>query len=266
MICNLQSFEINSFYCQKNNDSSDISYYLDVPQDYLDSVTHISVTSINIPDTFTQLDETDNLVLVEDTDQVQIVYSIGSYYTKSNMMLDLQTKLNANSPNGYTYTITDNNTLLDDRSMKITVNDNTKTKQIILSGKYLRYLYGLDETNTFTDELISKPINLTPISTVYIHSNCCGGYNTSGLASSDIICALDVKKCGTEQVYSVLDNAKPFNPVRNIRLKLTDFDNYFLNIYDNEWRLTITLFTLEESWISKVSSFIDFLVLKKMKH
>lgn len=258
MITNLQSFEINSFYCKANNGTSDISYYLDVPQDFLEEVTHFSVISATIPNTWTQLDDTDILGLVEGDKSATFNYPIGSYYTKQNMMSHLQQILNQISPNRFTYTVQDNSILLDDKAIHISCNDTTLAKNIVLNGKYLKLIYGLGDGNPFTSSLVSKPTNLYPISTIHIHSNISASLNSSGLQSNDIIASVNVDKCGTEAQFDIISNMKPFSKQRNLEIRLTDFDNYYLDLYDNHWVVTIAFFTYREGFIDTMIKNQDY--------
>lgn len=258
MITNIQTFEVNSYYCTKNGDSSDINYYLDVDQHFLDNATHFSITSAYVPNTFTQLDHSDSLILTEGNVSQTYTYSLGTYLTKQNMMTHLQQILNGLSTNNFSYTISDNNILLDDKAIKITCSDTTVTKTITLKGKYLTCIYGLQNTNTFTNTLIGFPTNLFPIAAVYIHANICDGYNSSGLGTADIICSVNYHNCGTEQTYGIRENMRPFSPNKNIRFYLTDFDNYPLDLFNNDWKITISFFSYREEYISKINQFIDY--------
>jgi len=260
MIINLQIFEVNSNFCKKGELSSDIIYSKQLPDVYNESVTNISLLSANIPNTFTQIDDTDKLILTEGESSAEYVFPIGTYYTKQNMMQDLARILNSISPNAYTYSVSDNNTLLDDRAIKIFCLETNTPKKITLVGKYLKAIYGLNEETSFTSIAISKPVNLSPISTIHVRCDKARGYNSTGLGATDILASVDVQKCGTTIEFpSILHTMKQFNrDGSDIRFYLTDFDNMPLDIYDNDWKLTFALFTYAEGFIDKILQVSNF--------
>lgn len=258
MFTDVSSFIINSYFCNKlNNSTTEIEYVFDIPQDHLQTITHFSVVNVNLPNTFTQLDEQDMLELVEGLQSATIAYTAGTYKTKANAMLDFQNKLNQISPNQFTYTVTDNNAILDDNALKITCSDAIIQKQIIFKDKYLRYIYGLNKTNNFVSSLSGYSMNLNPISSIFIHSNICSSYNTSGLNVSDIIASVDVKSCGTTVQYDMYHNMKQFTGQKNAKFYLSDFDNYYLDISNNDWIMTINLYRYQELWLDRLNHFIS---------
>lgn len=256
MFTEVTSFVVNSFFCKKNGDSSEIEYRLDIPQEYTEAITHFSVVAANIPATFTQLDSGDTITLSENSKSTTVVYTPGTFKTKANAMLDLQNKLSAMSPNQFTYQVTDSNIILDDGAMKITCSDNTQTKNISFNGKYLQYIYGLNQTNSFITSLTGTFMNLNPISTIYIHSNICSTFNTSGMNTADIIAAIDISQCGKAVYFDMYHNMKPFSGQQTARFKLTDFDNFYLDLSNNDWLMTINLYSYQETWIHRLNHFL----------
>jgi hypothetical protein len=258
MITSLQNFEVNSFYATQNQTSSSISTFLDVPQHYLNEITHFSITSATIPNTWTQLDHTDQLSLSENGITKSFTYTNGTYKSKINMMSHLQQILNSISPNSFQYAVTDNSLLLDDNAIKISVNDSVMTKKITLNGKYLKAIYGLPAVSSFIQNYSGASVNLYPISTVYIHSNICASFNSFGLNTSDIVASVNVHMCGAEQQWNIKENMKPFSGNRNMNFYLTDFDNYPLDLFGNDWKFSICFFNYKEEWIGDLTQFMNY--------
>jgi hypothetical protein len=267
MITHLQTFVINSYFCEKlNGKTNQINYFFDCPQSYLAEVTHISCTNLNIPNTFYQLDETDSLTLYEGLESYTVYFSNGNYKNKDDMMLDLQNKLHYASQqmgNNHTYKVENSTSLINKDNIIITCNDKNLKKQIHLTDIHLQIMYGLKEVNIFVgdnDFLESEIINLKPINELYVHCSGVTSFNTAGLFSSDILAAQNINS--SHNKFSIKSNMKNYNNQKNIIFSITDFDNELIDLNGNNWEITICLFKYEETFIDKLKMVIDYQVMK----
>ena len=276
MITDLSSYVINSYYCQTlAGKTNQINYSFDLPQSYLETVTHMSVISLSIPATWYQLADSDYIILVEGSQSVKIVYSDGNYNQKSELIIDLQEKLNNNSPNGYTYTVVDYDTLskIKLNAIKISCSNINENVSIKIPDNHLRIMYGLGEINNFINgSLLTSSINLTPISTLYVHSSACTSFNNSGIQSSDIVASLNIVGGNTSSLnplgintsasYSLKGNMKHFSGQKSVTFSITDFDNELIDLNGNNWDIQICLFKYEEILIEKFKLYIEYELIK----
>ena len=276
MILNLSSFSINSYFCKKQNGStSQIEYFFDIPQSYIDETTHMSVTYLSIPNTWYQLSNSDSITLIEGFQKIELFYKDGNYNSKEDLINDLQQKLTNGSPNSFTYTVTDGDigSLIKKNNIKITCNNTSEEIQILIGDNHLRLLYGLREVNNFVNgEIISETINLAPISSLYVHCSGCVSYNNGGIDSSDIVASLnivggnvsDLNKLGlrTFASYELKANMKRFSRTKNMLLSITDFDNEIIDLNNNNWDIQICIFRYEEILYDKWLLYIDYELTK----
>ena len=109
--------------------------------------------------------------------QVTVSIPIGNY-TRSSFKTQLQSSLNAASPNGWTYTVLIPNTAITGDTGHYTYNVSGNSSQpIFIVGDYLYEQLGLDSNtiNSFISNSLSSVnvVNFQPKNTLYIHSDMC---------------------------------------------------------------------------------------------
>jgi hypothetical protein len=249
----------------------------DIPQNYLENVTHLSVISLSIPPTWYQLANTDYIILAEGAYKTTIKYTDGNYNSKQELLDDLHKKLEAYSPNSYKYTVADSDLTISPKTNGLIITCTTPNAlpiSIEVPDNHMRIMYGMSQNNTFfNNSLVTKlPINLTPISTLYVHSSACTSFNNGGIFSSDIIASLNiiggnvssVNPIGlrTDTMFSLKGNMKVFSGQKNVTFTITDFDNEIIDLNGNNWDIQICLFKYEEEWISKWALYIEYELMK----
>lgn len=247
------SFIINSFYCQFTN-SNNIKYYLDVDDNYIKKVNKIAVTKIFIPNKVYQFDSDEYFILQEGINPA-VNISIGnkSYLSFIDLANDFQSMLTSNSPNGFTYTVSiipnTNNTL------KISVNDLTLPKKIIVPNVYLQLTFGITSSGVFYDEFITDVTTLSPIDMIFINSNGVANYNNND--SSSILGVYDLRQVSSLQQTDIFTAMKNFNNVKDLTFILTDFNKNLINLNNKPWWFEIQLFYYDEGFIEKLKNYID---------
>lgn len=259
------TFIINSYYCEYTT-TSNITYYLNVDEEYLNKVNRIAVTKIYIPNKIFQFDYSDYLVLTEGlSDPVNVHIGNKTYATYTDMANDLGTLLSNASPNSYTYTCTivpnTNNCML------ISVNNITTVKQITVNNKHLEIAFGISGTIQFIDSFQTNMLTLSPIDMIFVNSNAVLNYNTNTIGAS-ILTVFDLNDGDYQpmQQTDLLTASKPFNNIKRLQFILTDFDNDVITLEGNKhWWMEIQLFYYNEDYIEKQKMFIDLKTFDLLK-
>lgn len=255
------TFIINSYYCEYTN-TNNITYYLDVDNEYINKVNRIAVTKIYIPNKIYQFEDSDFFTLVEGSFTTQIFIGFKTYDDYVSMASDLQLLLNNKSPNGYIYTVAiipnTNNT------MNISCSDTTTIKQIIINNKHLELAYGINGIAKFTSFYMTKMMTLSPIDIIFVNSNAVLNYNTNTISAS-ILTVFDLHGQSMQQ-NDILSASKAFNSVKKLQFILTDFDNDIVNLEGNKhWWMEMQLFYYNEDYIEKQKIYIDLRTFDIMK-
>ena len=167
------------FYIDSNNkfdgSNSDFTIQLDIGDNKYD---HAVVLQVNIPKSYYLIQNGRNtFTLQEGLSQASVTIPIGNY-TRSSFKVQLQTSLNAASPNNWQYVVLIPNTAITGDTGHYTYNVTGNSSQpIFIIGNYLYEQLGLNPntTNTFISNSLSSVnvVNFQPKNTLYIHSDLC---------------------------------------------------------------------------------------------
>jgi hypothetical protein len=173
------------FYIDSNNringTNSSFTVQLDVDRNI--EFDRVVLLDCSIPKSYYLVQSGYNtFTLTEGTSNVTITMPIGNY-NRSSLKNVLTTQLNASSPNGYIYTITNQNlqNTQDTGQYTFSVSGNGSTQPIFTftTNLYEQLGFNANSTNQFvSNQLISPNItNLQPESTLFIHSNICQNHS-----------------------------------------------------------------------------------------
>lgn len=245
-IVDKQDFYINSRN-RVNGTSSDFSYILEI--DKTKDFDHVCVISASIPKSYYVVrTNQDYFYLIEDGDEVKIIMNAGNY-TRKSFQVQLQSKLNQLSPNGYTYTITyqNINQTEDDGKYNYSVTNNAGVQPQFRFEKYLYEQMGfeINTTNNFVDDTIRSVnvVNLNLESTLFIKSNIC---QNEGMAIlQDIYTVQDVNYSYITFVNTICEEtSKRFigNNANVYSFKLTNEDNDEIDLNGLNLNMKIMLY------------------------
>lgn len=167
------------FYVNSNNRLSGThsnftySFNMDRTQNY----DRVVLLAASIPKSYYLIISGSNtFTLTENTSSVTITITPGNY-TRSSFASTLQSLLNSNSPNHYTYSITSNNmsTTYDQGIFYFSVSGNSGIQPIFTFTTYLYEQLGFNEKTSYqfsSNSLQSINVtNLTQETTLFLHSN-----------------------------------------------------------------------------------------------
>lgn len=171
-----QIFYINSSNRITGTHSS-FSYYLNIDRN--EDYDRVVVLAASIPKSYYLVDANHNhFTLKEGTDTILITFPTGNY-SRGSLALKLQTLLNTNSPNTFTYLVTypSVNSTNDDGKYVITVSGNgaTQPEFIFTDEMYEQLGFNINSTNQFSGNTLISPnvINLTNETTLFIRLDIC---------------------------------------------------------------------------------------------
>jgi len=173
---NKQIFYINSAR-RLTGTHSNFSYFLNIdPNEEFDRVV---VLAASIPKSYYLVDSTyKSFTLQESSSTVTINFSVGNY-TRNSLGIKLQSLLNTNSPNNYTYSVSYSNisTTNDNGKYTITVSGNGGVQPIFIftNQMYEQLGFDLNSSNQFSGGILESTnvVNLTNETTLFIHSDIC---------------------------------------------------------------------------------------------
>jgi len=257
------------FYITSGNQLSNtntFSIYLDIPENRYDRVT---LTNINIPVSFYVIQNGHNqFVLRENSTSVTITIPEGNYNINS-FITALTSLLNANSPNGLTYSLSIPNTFSQCSTGKITYVQNNGAIQSSFtfpeqSHVYEQFGFNRQSTAYFSGTTLtsSNVVKFIPEDSIHLHSNLVG--TTSG---DDII---------SEAYFSnsipfsniTYSNPNPYQTAKylNNGIKYASFsvtNEYNDPIYLNGLNISMTLLVYKEITINDIlESFCKLLTIK----
>lgn len=169
------------FYINSNNrltgTHSNFSYYLNIdPNEEFDRVV---VLAASIPKSYYLVDSSyKSFTLQEGVSTVTITFDEGNY-TRNGLSIKLQSLLNANSPNDFSYTVTYKNISnnADNGKYTITVSGNGGVQPIFIftNQMYEQLGFNINSSNQFTANVLESTnvVNLTNETTLFIHSDIC---------------------------------------------------------------------------------------------
>jgi hypothetical protein len=236
---------------------SDFSFYFDVTNEY----DYAVVLQANIPKSYYIVDINENTFILNEINlSATITLPIGNY-SRNSFKAQLQTSLNASSPNGWSYTVNiPNSSITADTGLyTYTVTGNGGVQPQFIIGNFLGEQLGFDSntTNTFIgNTLVSvNVVKFQAKDSLFIHSNMCSN------GSDDIlqeIFGVDNPSFGNI-IYQCLDfeaYAKPLvsSNNRTYHFYLTDEDSNPINLNGQNITFTVLLFKKQNVYelLSKV--------------
>ena len=255
--------------------TSNFSYNINLPLELYNEITHVSVTSINVPKSFYSIANGYNqFELVENGVHITITIPFGNY-SKSQLYVMITSLLTTASLNAIIYTVSDEHSTYDTGKLKITATNNVGLIPIRLDFDNLTDCYDAlgfkkNSINTFNaNVLVSKNvINLNQKATaIYLNSNV--GINefsnTSNSSSTILACVygqLFVPYSWISNSFDIIANMNKFNHGLNgtFNFVFTDDENEELDFNGIDCSFTITFFTYtsNEKLYKKVSHFLDY--------
>ena len=155
---------------------SDFTIQLEIGLDHYDQAV---VLQVNIPKSYYLVQSNRNtFTLQEGVSQVVISMPVGNY-SRSSFKAQLQTSLNAASPNLWTYAVSIPNSSItaDTGYYTFSVTGNGGTQPAFIIGDYLYEQFGLEANTTYNfvaNSLTSvNVVKFQPKDTLYIHSDLC---------------------------------------------------------------------------------------------
>lgn len=244
LILKKQLFYVDS-HQKLSGTHSDFSFYFDVTEEY----DYAVVLQANIPKSYYIVDSGRNTFILNEINMsVNISLPIGNY-SRSSFRSQLQTSLNAGSPNGWAYSITIPNSAVTSDTGYYTylVTGNGGVQPQFIVGSYLGEQLGFDPntTNSFIgNTLIStNVVKFQAKDSLFLHSNMCSN------GSDDIlqeIFVVDSPSFGNV-IYQCLDfeaYAKPLASAndRTYHFYLTDEDNNPINLNGQNIVFSVLMF------------------------
>jgi len=223
---------------------SDFSFVLEFQDDY----DHAVVLQVNIPKSYYIVKNGLNtFTLQEGLSSVIITLPFGNY-TRSSFKTQLQTSLNASSPNGWTYVVSIPNTAItaDTGYYYFAVSGNSSQPSFILNtGLYEQLGFEPNSTNTFVgNNLTSRNVvKFQAEDNLFIHSDLCSNGTDDVLQE---IFGVDNPSFGNiiYQCQVVEAYAKPITTSNNnvYHFYLTDEDSNPIDLNGQNMTFTLLLF------------------------
>jgi hypothetical protein len=266
MIDNLISYNITS----KNRidgSTNDFSINLNIPNDIINNITHVSVTNISIPKSFYQIENGFNTFsLYENNVLISITLPAGNY-SKYQLFSFLSSQMTLQSLNSVTYIIVDEQTLYDTGKLKIT-NDKPliNKKLFFLDNDIFQFLGFLaNKEYTFTSEIVSENIiNLNSEDVILLHSNICSSNNNDLKVGSNVLSSIYTSGQKNYSYiiksFDLIYNMKSFIKNNKFNFYLTNENNSSINLNGIDFNFVLNLFTyIPNSKIyNKINNLINY--------
>jgi len=233
-IVDKEIYHINS---AKRITGSASDFYFKLNIDRNKKFDHVVVLSASIPKSYYLVSNFNkSFTLKEDTNSVLITFPIGNY-TRRSLASTLETLLNDNSPNGYTYSVTFQNISLGNDNGKYTINvsgnGSVQPEFIFTNEMYEQMGFDINSTNTFSNNSLTSAdvINLTNETTLFIYSDICQNHNEGIL--QEIFTSGDIS-------YSYINfkNHAPYEYSK--KMVLSKGDTYLFRILDENGKIVDT--------------------------
>jgi len=160
-----------------SGDDSNFLYKLDLPNN--NNFDSVAVLQCVIPKTYYLVQRNSYFTLSENGNSVLIEVPEGNY-TRSSFRNKIQSLLNSDSPNNYTYTVTVPNTSTNPDTGKytFTVSNNSGVQPILIftDTLYEQFGFSLNTSNQFVNDTLESVnvIKMQVEDALFIHSNICG--------------------------------------------------------------------------------------------
>ena len=254
----------------KNDTHGNFTYELNIPHIY----THCCVIHANIPVSYYNIrNNKDTFYLSEDNGNTYTTITLKhGNYTFDVLKSTIETELNNNSPNNFTYTITttDPTTEADTGKFKYTVTNNSGVQPIFKFNSNVNGMYEVmgfnKETSTyqFVNDTLETPsiIYLVPETNIFLHSDLVNEINNDVLqefyAGNNINFSNIVYECKNYEMYS--KNIKN-NKQRIFHFYFTDEDQIGLDF--NGINVVFTLLCYKKSNLDKkIKDYIKYKLLQ----
>lgn len=248
-----------------SGDSNSFLYQFDInPGDQYDSVAVLGAT---IPKSFYLINSfNDEFILTEDTTSVTITITHGNY-TLASWRNTLTNALNANSPNGWVYTVSYPSTTATDGNngkLTFTVSGNTSQPSFTFSERlYLQMGFNANVTYQFTANTLTSVnvINLQLLAAVFIHSDVCN--NKSDSVLQEIYVNDNDYSSIRYQASAAGAYGKKISGRSNqvCRFYLTDEYSQLVNLNGLEWSFTI-IFYKQNNTLDMIKNYIKLSLLQ----
>jgi hypothetical protein len=259
------------FYIDSNNrlsgSNTNFSYQIDISRN--SEFDKVVLLDCSIPKTYYLVESGYNTFqLTEGTSTVTITLPFGNY-SRTSLKNVLKTQLNANSPNSYVYTITNQNisNTQDTGQYTFTVSGNGSVQPIFTFTTSIYELLGFNanSTNQFiSNNLVSTNVaNLQPENTLFIRSDICQNYNDNIL--QNIISAQNANYS-----FIVFNNPNPKEYSKNFNsgssnvffFQITDENGTVLNT--NGLNVVMTIMVYQLNRIDELlKAYVHYRILKE---
>ncbi len=269
-VTNKRFFYINSG-SQLSETNNTFTAELQIPTD--SEYDRIVLMQANIPISYYVIQNGFNTFTLNEGNSSVIITMTAGNYNATSFAIFLVQLLNANSPNGLTYTCTIPNTFNQISTGKFTYTVNTSSYPIsfsfgINSTLYEQFGFNYDSTNTFTQgsessSMISmNVVFFVPESSVFIHSNLVNDEYTDILqeiySNNSIPFSFLTYLCPDPLAYSKKMSS---NKTKSVTFQITDENNrpLFLNGLD----IVLTIMIYKDPKIyTQISEFLKFEIQK----
>lgn len=245
---NLKKIQPFTIYLNSKNritgNSSNFSYLINLPKD--NNYTKCIITNAIIPKTFYNVQSPYNRFTLYENGTSVNVYLTEANYTENSLRLEIQTALNANSPFGFTYSVSFPNSRTEPQTGKYTftrvVGAGTIRFIFTSSSCYEQLGFDSDSTNEFEGGSLTSTnvIYLGGERTIFIHSNLVSNTNDNILQEiySNITAPF------TSILFQQLEynlNAKPFigHNSNVFYFRLTDENDVELSLNNSDFNFTL---------------------------
>lgn len=228
----------------------DFTYIFNIPPN--NKFTHVVLLQCIIPKSYYLVNNSNStFTLEENAQQVTITTPVGNY-TRRSFQTVIQSELNTNSPNGWTYTVSYNNISTQAETGKyiftVSGNGGIQPKIIINSDGDLFEPLGFDRasTNTFSGDTLNSAntIKLQLEDTLFLHSDIC--HNESDNILQEIFASKGDPSFSNIlfQQFSIEAYSKELNSNTNntYRFFLTDEDGHGINLNSLNMEFSIMLY------------------------
>lgn len=283
-ISKLLTFNVSSINrIQDNSDTDNFNYFINLPQD-LDEFTHVSITNWQLPKSwYVVRTPLNDFVLNENGTMITINFPEGNY-TNIQLFQAFQDLLNANSPNGFIYTINEVNSIslgvypVPDLNQIEVTNNGTGIIQFIFNDEtsiinlLLGYNTGVNNQIPGGTTIAPQLYNLNFESQVYMISNIVSNESNDNNYSNNTLCVINVadKPYGDyiNQSYDLISNMKRFNNTgnRTYNFQLVTDNNensFFLNFVDMKFTLCIFKYTPNYNYYIKSTELLEIIALRR---
>jgi hypothetical protein len=234
-----------------DGDNSNFKYK--IPNIFIQQYDRVVLLSATIPISFYLVQEGLNtFVLREGLSDVTITIPVGNYNTNSFKTV-LKNLLNSNSPNGYTYDITMNNsfTQVDDGKFNYTCNGIIQPEFIFTTNLIEQMGFNRNTTYQFSNGVLrsSGVVNFVPEQSIFIKSDLVNTYNNSDPVLQTIYSS-------NEKPYSIINyqcndyvaNSKKLSNIalNYFNLVLMDENNNILKLNNRNWLCSLLFYKVDD--------------------